>query len=413
MDTSFYDVLELPKTATVHDIKKQFKKLAVKYHPDKLKDEEKEAGTIKFKELNEAYSVLSDPEKKQLYDKFGKEAVNGSGGPGFGHNMDDIMETLFKRQTKRDAVPPIKLVVNISLEELYKGKKCKETFDRYSLCTECNSTGFKDKSSHSCNKCSGRGAVMQVVQIGPGMVQQTQRQCPECKGSGSDNKNHDKCIKCEGKRVVLEKHTVEFQVPPGSINEDVIFIKNEGNEIPHEAASQSKYERGKVAAIIHEVEHELFKRGGVVIDNKVNPANLIIEFKITLVEALCGFRREFTYLDGKKFYIEEIDVISDGAVRVITDRGLPYKTNEYKYGDLYIKYNIDYPDTLTDEQKSGIYKLLTGKDKDQEYANNKPSYEYTHIETHSVDSHNHNNAAESDDEDDERQHGAPVNCQTQ
>jgi len=415
MDSSYYDVLDLPKTATADEIKKQFKKLAVKYHPDKLPENEKEAGTVKFKQLNEAYAVLSNPEKRKIYDKYGKDAVNGQGprSGGFGPDIGDILNQLNK-QSKRDAVPPIKVVVDVTLEELYKGKKAKETFDRYTLCTECNSTGFKDKTKHSCNKCGGHGAVIKVVQIGPGMVQQMQQQCNECKGTGSDSNNNDKCTKCTGNRVVMEKHTVEFQIPAGSVHEDVIMIKNEGNEIPHENTdAKQKHDRGKIAIILNEIDHALFKRGGVAIDNKINPSNLIIEFNITLVEALCGFRREFTYLDGKKLYIEEVDVIKDGCVRVITGKGLPYKNKDYKRGDLYIKYNVDFPHTLTHEQKSGIYKLLTGKDKEHEDDNNKVSDEYTHIETHSVDMHNHNTAGDSDDEDDHMHRGGEQQCHMQ
>jgi DnaJ family protein A protein 2 len=174
-----YDVLGVAKEATEADIKKAFRKLTLIHHPDKGGDE------AKFKEINAAYEVLSNAEKRQLYDKYGLEGVKNGGG--MGGNMDDIFNIFGMGgqrggRKERKKVRPTEREIQVTLEDIYNGKTVKLDNDRTILCADCNGKGGDDV--HSCNDCGGRGAMMKTVQIGPGMYQQSQVVCSKCKGTG-------------------------------------------------------------------------------------------------------------------------------------------------------------------------------------------------------------------------------------
>lgn len=180
-----YDVLGVPKEATEAEIKKAFRKLTLIHHPDKGGDE------TKFKEINAAYEVLSNAEKRQLYDKYGLEGVkNGGGGMG---GMDDIFNIFGMGghrggRKERKKVRPTEREIQVTLEDIYNGKTVKLDNDRTILCPDCNGKGGEDVQT--CKDCGGRGAVMKTVQIGPGMYQQSQAACSKCRGTGEVRPSH-------------------------------------------------------------------------------------------------------------------------------------------------------------------------------------------------------------------------------
>lgn len=355
---SYYEILGVTKTSTPSEIKKAYKRLVIANHPDKLPPDQREEGTKKIKEINEAYGVLSDPEKKKIYDRYGKKGLESGGGFDPFSMGGSFMEEIFKQQQQRQAqVPPIKIQHIVTLEEIFKGLTIEKKFSRYTLCDDCSGTGFSDKQRHECVDCKGRGRISRVVQIGPGMIQKIQTACPKCSGSGMD-KDATKCKKCKGKRVVEEQHKLSFVIPPGVQNKSVISEEDEGHEIPIEDRHHG-LTRGRVELIVLEKHHPTFSRG-VSINGRVDPADLKMDVKLTLQESLCGFKKEFTHLNGEKYCIFEDTLIKDGDIRTVPGKGLPsgkYGVN----GNLFIRFQVEYPKKLSIKQKADIYKILTGK----------------------------------------------------
>ncbi|TJX51591.1 molecular chaperone DnaJ, partial [Soehngenia saccharolytica] len=223
-NTKYYEVLGVSKTAAADELKKAYRKAAIKNHPDKGGDPEK------FKELAQAYEVLSDPEKREIYDQYGEDAMKeGMGGGGASHNPFDIFESFFggspfggsafgggssrgRRQKQgEDVVHPLK----VSLEELYTGISKKLSLSRNILCPKCKGKGSKSGASSRCSGCQGSGMRVSIRQLGPGMIQQMQHVCSDCRGSGETISDKDKCAQCKGNKVVQDKKMLEVNVEKG------------------------------------------------------------------------------------------------------------------------------------------------------------------------------------------------------
>jgi len=380
MDTEYYDVLGLPKDADTNQIKKAFRKMAMKYHPDKNKGD---AGSEeKFKEIAEAYEILSDSEKKKMYDMHGKAGLEqGSMG---GHNVD-IAEIIRRMQqqggmrgmpgmpgmsgmeTDEMTVPPVECFENISLKDVYFGKHVKKTIDRHTMCSKCNGSGNKDGKDHSCDNCKGSGVNVSLRRMGP-MIQQVQMPCSSCQGSGGDT-DVAKCKSCNGSRAHEEKSEIEFDIPPGVAHRQQVVVPNMGNDIPHKDR-KNDIERSPVVVHINEQGDDTFKRG-FQYKNERSPANLLLILEVSLAESLCGFRKKIPYLDGTDLIIEDGgNIIGNDTVRIIPGKGLPVYEKPHKMGDLYVKFKIIYPEEMDSDTKLAVWKSLTGtdsnKDKDEE-----------------------------------------------
>ncbi|KAG8505743.1 DnaJ subfamily A member 2 [Galemys pyrenaicus] len=213
-DTKLYDILGVPPGASENELKKAYRKLAKEYHPDKNPN----AGD-KFKEISFAYEVLSNPEKRELYDRYGEQGLReGSGGGG---GMDDIFSHIFGgglfsfmgnqsrsrngRRRGEDMMHPLK----VSLEDLYNGKTTKLQLSKNVLCSACSGQGGKSGAVQKCSACRGRGVRIMIRQLAPGMVQQMQSVCSDCNGEGEVINEKDRCKKCEGKKVIKEVKILE------------------------------------------------------------------------------------------------------------------------------------------------------------------------------------------------------------
>merc|ERR1719162_1910434 len=263
--TKFYKLLEVEKDASDADIKKAYRKLAVKHHPDKGGDPEK------FKEVTRAYEVLSDSEKRAKYDRFGEEGLEDGGGGG---DPSDIFEAFFggggrggrqkqRRPKTKDVVQPLK----VTLEQLYGGATKKMAITRQVI--------DKKKGVQKCSACDGRGVKVEVVRMGP-MIQQMQSQCNACGGEG-------KAFKTKQEREVLE-----VAITKGSPDGHKVPFREMADEHPDA-------DTGDVIFVLKQQEHAEFKRKG---------ADLYIERNISLVEALCGFEMIVTHLDGRKLLVK-------------------------------------------------------------------------------------------------------------
>ena len=370
----------------------------MKYHPDKITDQDKEDGNDMIKKINEAYETLKDEKKRNIYDKFGKNAPsflfeesNARGGfphpfsgfPGFNMNGNDsdsdevesgypnfppgfpggdfkamFGDILKNQQQARNKVTirPINVYLNLTLEEIYSGKDWSDDVVRFSLCKECDGLGNKDKELHQCKRCVGTGMTYTLKQTGPGNIQQTQRPCEDCRGTGRDS-SAESCTECSGEGIRVEKITVSHKIHPGARVGDIIIIREMGHQTGKLNGRPSN-ERGPIHLVINEEPHPIYKRG-ICINDTFQPENLAIEIQIELYEALCGFTREITYLDGTKFYINSDSIVKDNDIKVIKSKGMPNKMHFKGNGDLYVIFKVEYPKQITAATKSKIYELLT------------------------------------------------------
>ena len=293
------------------------------------------AFSFQFKEIQAAYEILNDPEKRKLYDQYGKEGLEGGGGGG-GGGHDDLMSMFFgggRRgpqgpQRGEDLQHPIK----VSLEDLYNGKTVKLAVHRDKLCEDCRGKGGKEGAEKTCSDCGGRGMKVQLRQIGPGMVQQVQSPCGTCRGACKVISEKDKCKTCKGKKVNKDRKVLEVNVEKGMKNGSKIKFAGESDEAPDTIP-------GDIVFIVQEREHETFKRKG---------ADLVISIDLSLSESLCGFTRTITHMDGRVLRIDSApgNVVKPDSVRLIQGEGMPYHGNPFTKGRLFVHFRVDFPATL-------------------------------------------------------------------
>jgi len=349
--SSYYDILGVSKDADDQTIKKAYTKLSLKYHPDKCAN--KEEGLVKMQEINEAYNILKDKEKRQKYDMFGKDGLEDHQNP---------FEHMFRKQ-EREIVPPIKIQIQVELKDIFLGKKETITFERQNMCTDCDGTGCKNKIRSACQNCDGQGKSIKIIRQGSNVIQ-TVTNCDSCKGSGI-NKNAEICNKCKGNCLFAETFTYEFNIPKGS--SDNIIISNIGHEIPVKMRNSDIY-RGKVVLILVEKPHPIFEHEG---------NDLFMKMDITLAEALCGFNKTIEHVDGRKLAFIQTNPINPGDTKILANEGLPIDT--YSNGSLHIILNVKFPNDLSNEEKKILYKILTkGKNLDDLDFSVPPDHVMTH-----------------------------------
>ena len=346
----YYDVLGVDKSADATAIKKAYRKLAMKYHPDKNPGD-KEAEE-KFKEINEAYEVLSDETKRRNYDQFGHEGVNGQGfggaggfgGQGFG-GFDDIFGDIFgdmfgggfsggSRQRRRgpERGADIKQRVNISFEEAAFGKKVQVKINRSEECDACHGSGAKPGTSKkTCPTCHGSGQVQSVQRTPFGNIAST-RTCSTCNGEGEVIDSP--CSKCHGKGSIRKTKTIEVDIPAGIDNGQMIKLGGQG-ELGTRGGP-----RGDLYIEVNVQSHPLFTRDGY---------DVYLEMPITFAQATLGDKIQVPTLDGKVEY-EVPEGTQTGTVFRLKGKGIP-KLKSNVRGDQYVKVTVEIPKKLNEKQK--------------------------------------------------------------
>ncbi|RWU10012.1 molecular chaperone DnaJ [Pedobacter chitinilyticus] len=365
----YYDVLGVAKGASAEEIKKAYRKLAIKYHPDKNPDDK--SAEDKFKEAAEAYEVLSSPEKKQRYDQFGHAGVGGAAGGGYGGgggmNMEDIFsqfgdifggggspfDSFFGGGQSRGGGgrrvakgTNLRIKVKLTLDEIAKGAEKKIKVNKQISCKACDGTGAKDKSSVStCKTCGGSGSVRRVTNTILGQMQTTAT-CPTCHGSGQQITA--KCNVCHGDGTVRGEETISINIPAGVSEGMQLSMAGKGNAAPNGGIP------GDLIILIEEVPHETLKREG---------NNIVYDLHISIPDAALGASVEVPTIDGKaKIKIEP--GTQSGKLLRLKGKGIP-EVNSYHRGDQIIHVNIWTPKALNSEERALLEKL-------KESANFKP-----------------------------------------
>lgn len=336
----FYEILEVPQNASQDDIKKNYRKKVIKMHPDKGGDPEE------FKKLQAAYEVLSHPEKREIYDKYGIDGLREGGGGGM-----DMFEGLFgglfggrgggRKQQARKVKPTVE-DLRVKLEDVYVGTMKNITFERQRNCETCDGKGGKD--AKKCAPCKGTGTIEKVMQLGPGFLTSTRSGCPTCKGEGTVYEKENKCKSCKGEKVKRETKTIEVPIEQGAPNECPITFAGEGNEIPDAMAGDF------IVRLIIE-PHKRFERKG---------ADLYITKKISLYEALTGCAFTIEHLDGKKILISTNpgEIISPGSKKQISKLGMPFYRDNMSHGNLYITFDVEFPKANQLKNPEALSKVL-------------------------------------------------------
>jgi len=340
--TKLYETLEVEKESSQKEIKKAYYKQSRVHHPDRGGDEHH------YREVNAAYEILSDPEKRKVYDKYGLEGVaDEGGGGGGGGGGSDIFDLFFGGGRSRGGRagpkkgPSINHPIKVSLEDLYNGKTVKLAVNRKVIVGKVS----------ECNKCNGQGAVVEIRQLGPGMIQQMQRPCDSCNGQGTS-------AKTKNERKVLEVH-----IEKGMKHNEKVSFRGMADEHPGK-------EPGDINFVVQEKEHDLFKRKG---------ADLLVIKEVSLNQALCGFSWQFTHLDGRKVIVKSRtgEIIKPEAnttesvpfVKMIPNEGMPSRGNPFVKGNLHILFRVRFPDDneLSKKQITALQKLLPDPDMEVDY----------------------------------------------
>ena len=361
----YYEVLGVGKDASADEIKKAYRKLAVKYHPDKNPGD-KEAEE-KFKEAAEAYSILSDPDKKARYDQFGHAGVEGAGpdfSGGFG-NLNDILNEIFgsafgggfgggfsgfggfgggqRQQQRVYRGRDIRVRVKLTLEEIAKGVEKEITIEKSVPCNDCNGRGARNSSDiKTCPACKGTGQVQRVVNsfLGQTISYST---CQQCGGEGKIISNP--CKSCGGTGLVRKRETIKVRIPAGVEAGMQLTLQGQGH------AAKNNGINGDLLVVIEEVEHKDLKREG---------NNLFYTKIISLPEAILGGEVDIPGIDGT--YKIKIDPgTQSGTVVKLKGRGLPTVNGYGGTGDLYVKIAVWIPRKLDKEDKA-VIESLRGKE---------------------------------------------------
>ncbi|CAN6616005.1 mitochondrial protein import protein MAS5 [Trichomonascus vanleenenianus] len=347
MPVDYYEVLGVSRDATTHEIKKAYRKLALQFHPDKAQDHEREQNEHKFKEVKEAYEILIDEDARAHYDQFGTSGLNGSMPPGYDDmfGADDFSQFFFNSafnggpggasrphaQQRKKRTDDAELTIDVTLEDVYKGKVFKMNSIRDVLCKTCSGTGARAKAKHiKCSTCNGQGQRTQMRRVGPGMVTNVVVECDKCKGKGTVVREKDYCKRCSGKGLTESKSILEVYVPPGSPDGHRIVLAGMADEVYGMTT-------GDLIFTVNVLEHHAFSR-------KKN--DLYAEVKISLAEALCGFSRVLIrQLDGRALKVSTRPgkVIRPNEYIVIKGEGMRIKGLDTT-GDMYLKTEIEFPE---------------------------------------------------------------------
>ena len=386
-----YKCLDVNKDANETDIKKAYKKMAMKHHPDRKTGSEE-----KFKEITEAYEILSDSNKRSMYDKFGYDSIKDGGGPGGpgGPNVSpfDIFNSMFSQdsgiaemmggmgrgmggfqnfQTNmfdmsdimggamnnplsdmlnnkyRDNNNNNKIIkVNITLDELYTGTTKLIKVNKRNKCKKCNGIGHDKKDEIVCGDCNGEKMINKRIEIRPDLYQTSSYPCNSCKMNGYILKTECECSNCSGKGYTIKESKYNLKINKGNIDGKEIILKGKGDYIPEINKT------GNLIIQLNELNHNKYQR----LNN-----DLYIEENITLIESLCMDYYKLEYLNNQDIYIKIDKLLDPNYIMIIENKGMPLlveNENDIVYGNLLIKFKIKYPYNLDNEKKIKIKEIL-------------------------------------------------------
>ncbi|KAJ8035621.1 DnaJ-like subfamily A member 1 [Holothuria leucospilota] len=346
-ETKYYDVLGVSPNATEQELKKAYRKLAMKYHPDKNPDEPE-----KFKEISQVYEVLSDKKKREVYDRGGEQAIKEDASGGGFHNPMDIFDMFFgthhsSRQRERRGKDVVHQL-SVTLEELYNGATRKLALQKNVVCEKCDGRGGKKGAMEKCEKCRGMGVQVHMRPLGPGMVQQIQSQCAACRGQGERINAKDRCKTCQGNKVVRTRKILEINIERGMSDGEKIIFEGEGDQEPLLKA-------GDVIIVLDEKEHANFKRRG---------DDLICNMTLQLVESLCGFNKVIKTLDDRELLLSTIpgEIIKHDEIRVVQNEGMPILNESMHKGRLIVHFEVKFPESLAPDKVALLESILPPRD---------------------------------------------------
>jgi len=357
----FYKILGVDKNSSNDDIKKAYRKLALKHHPDR-NPENKDESEKKIKEIGEAYEVLSDTKKRDIYNKFGAEGLKNMTGPGGGSPFD-LFESMFsmgdpfssfggfsggfpgarvhKRITKNK---PTLIPIDLTLKEVFNGGDKEISVDINIRCKHCNGLTYKEeKKLVKCEKCKGTGNIKIIQQLGPHMIQQSNMPCSCVTGYTITDDN--KCQHCNkfGGRKKGKKYNIN--ITKGTYGGETICVDGGGEY------NNNYDEPGDLIFKINIVEDKNIKR---------RDDDIIVTMDIGLIDALCGFKYYYTHLDNNKLLLEVNKPVVPNQDFVLSGYGFPVKSHTIhdSFGDLIFKFNIIFPNNLPEKNKEYLQKLL-------------------------------------------------------
>merc|ERR1719238_2229637 len=359
-----------------------------------------------------AYEVLSNPEKRKLYDQAGEQGIKegGSGGGG-GMNPMDIFDMFFGggggdpfgrggsfgRQRGPRRTKNLVHQLSVSLEDMYNGTVRKLALQKNVICDACEGMGGKAGAIQKCPNCRGSGMQVRIQQLGPGMMQQIQSMCQECHGEGERVDPKLRCKKCNGRKVNRERKILEVQVDRGMEDGQKITFSGEGDQEPG-------LEPGDIIIVLDEKPHPVFKRNG---------NDLILKMEISLTDALCGFKKTVRTLDDRILVIQTVrgEVVKTGDLKQIQGEGMPQYRNPFEKGRMILQFNVVFPPNLDPSMADALAKVLPPGEE--------PMIPDEHDEVDmndfdpENDRQNHRRHQYEDDDDHHGHHGPGVQCASQ
>eukprot|EP00188_Purpureofilum_apyrenoidigerum_P005462 Plantae.Rhodophyta-Purpureofilum_apyrenoidigerum.ctg7126.p2 GENE.Plantae.Rhodophyta-Purpureofilum_apyrenoidigerum.ctg7126~~Plantae.Rhodophyta-Purpureofilum_apyrenoidigerum.ctg7126.p2 ORF type:complete len:386 (-),score=70.18 Plantae.Rhodophyta-Purpureofilum_apyrenoidigerum.ctg7126:1917-3074(-) len=337
-EKNYYQLLDIAPDADQATIKKRFRKMSVQFHPDKNPGN-KEAADM-FTKIATAYEVLSDPEKRRIYDMYGEEGLQNGGGNGHHDPFDDFFGSGFgggggrrRGRPEKRVGPSIRIPVFASLEQLYSGDVVEASHKKQVICAQW---GDCEKI---CDRCGGQGVIMVTRQLAPGFITQAPSHCPKCGGKGKIVSGE--CNGCpSGQFEQAEKMLlidIEKGVPEGNL---ISF--------PEEADEMADHYPGNVEFEIRTAPHDRFERRGDDLYHLMN---------ISLVEALVGVRREVKQLDGRQVHINKSSITSPHEVVYLNGEGMPVFEGE-GHGKMIVEFWVEFPKEISQDQKELVEKLF-------------------------------------------------------
>ena len=337
MEKDYYKILGVDRNATKDEIKRAYRELAKKYHPD-LHPENKKEYEEKFKEISEAYEVLMDDEKRRMYDQYGAEGVKfgpqGFDWSNFTH-FDDLQDLFnqffidfgfgsFFREEKDNN---IYLTLDIDLKDAFLGGEKNIVYEREITCPDCKGTGAKDGKTKRCPTCNGTGQVRNVRNMGF-MQYVSVQPCPTCKGKGYIIE--EKCPKCKGKGIITINENITVKIPKGVDNGTRLRVRGKGDG-----------SNGDLIIVVRIKQDKNFRREG---------DDLYTEISIPFTKAALGTEMEISHISGEKLIVKVPPGTQPGETIRLRGKGMP-KMNAHGYGDLYIRINVTIPKNLTAKQR--------------------------------------------------------------